>query len=58
MPKTTEKKTGEKSKKAGSAYTEFMKVELARLKKADSTLAHREAFKKAAANWTAAKSKK
>jgi len=58
MPKTTEKKTAEKSKKAGSAYTEFMKVELARLKKADSTLAHREAFKKAAANWTAAKSKK
>ena len=52
------KKTGEKSKKAGSPYNAFMKVELARLKKADPKLAHKDAFKQAAGNWTAAKAKK
>ena len=42
MPKTAAKKTGEaKSKKGASPYNEFMKTELAKLKKADPKLAHK-----------------
>ena len=55
MPKTAAKKTGEaKSKKGASPYNEFMTTELAKLKKADPKLTHKEAFKKAAANWSTA----
>ncbi len=42
MPKTAAKKTGEaKSKKGPSPYNQFMKTELAKLKKADPKLAHK-----------------
>ena len=44
MPKTAAKKTGEaKSKKGASPYNEFMKTELAKLKKADPKLTHKYA---------------
>ena len=51
--KTTEKKV--KAKKGPSAYNLFMKSELAKIKKADPKLDHKEAFKKAAANWSKSK---
>ena len=38
-----------------SKYNEFMKTEIANVKAKDSTLSHKEAFSKAAANWTAKK---
>ena len=53
--KAAAKKTEGKSKKGPNPYQLFMKEELARLKKADPKLPHKEAFKKAAANWTKAK---
>ena len=52
MPKTA-KKTEGKSKKGVSSYNLFMKEELAKLKKADAKLLHKDAFKTAAANWRA-----
>ena len=42
-----------KKKRAPTAYNWFMKEEIARLKEADSSLSHKEAFKKAADNWAA-----
>jgi hypothetical protein len=36
---------------APGAYNNFMREELVRLKTADPTLGHKEAFKQAAANW-------
>jgi hypothetical protein len=42
MPKTAAKKTCEaKSKKGPSPYDQFMKTELAKLKKADPKLTHK-----------------
>jgi hypothetical protein len=40
-----------------SAYNQFMKDELARLKVQDKNLDHKQAFKLAAANWSKHKSK-
>ena len=57
MPKTA-KKTEGKSKKGASPYNVFMKEELAKIKKADPKLKHQDAFKKAAANWSAKKPQK
>jgi hypothetical protein len=50
--KTTEKKSGVKKP---SPYNLFMKEELAKIKKANPKMEHKEAFKKAAATWTAKK---
>jgi len=44
-------------KRAATPYNLFMKEEVARIKKADPSLPHKEAFKQAAANWGAAKRK-
>jgi hypothetical protein len=38
-----------------SKYNEFMKTEIADVKKANSTMTHKAAFSQAAANWTAKK---
>eukprot|EP00292_Cryptomonas_paramecium_P027098 CAMPEP_0113714852 /NCGR_PEP_ID=MMETSP0038_2-20120614/32885_1 /TAXON_ID=2898 /ORGANISM="Cryptomonas paramecium" /LENGTH=61 /DNA_ID=CAMNT_0000641951 /DNA_START=12 /DNA_END=197 /DNA_ORIENTATION=- /assembly_acc=CAM_ASM_000170 len=46
------KKTPTKSKAGKSPYNVFMKEELARLKKENPKLDHKEAFKQAAANWS------
>ncbi len=46
---------GKKAKRAPSAFNLFMKSEIARVKKADSNLDHKLAFKKAAGNWKNAK---
>ncbi|KAI8340088.1 hypothetical protein BC941DRAFT_419348 [Chlamydoabsidia padenii] len=46
--KITKKSTGTKKL---SPYNKFMKTELPKVKAADSSLNHKEAFKKAAANW-------
>ena len=40
-----------KAKRAPSAYNLFMKTELAKVKRADPKLDHKEAFKVAASNW-------
>ena len=40
-----------------SKYNEFMKSEIADVKKNNTSLSHKEAFSKAAANWTANKNK-
>ena len=46
------KATGEaKAKRAPSAYNVFMKSEIAKVKKANPTFDHKEAFKTAAGNW-------
>lgn len=53
---------GEKKEKAAGAtrtpspYNTFMKDEIARVKKANPELGHKEAFKQAAANWKTSKS--
>ena len=44
-----------KTKRQPSAYNNFMKVEIAKVKAADSELNHKDAFKKAAGNWKTAK---
>jgi hypothetical protein len=44
-------------KRAATPYNLYMKDEVARIKKADPSLPHKEAFKQAAANWGAAKRK-
>jgi hypothetical protein len=44
-----------KAKRAPSAYNIFMKSEIAKVKKANSALDHKEAFKVAAGNWKTAK---
>lgn len=46
-------KTGEK--RAPSAYNVFMKSEISKVKKSNPSLAHKEAFKKAASNWASSK---
>lgn len=51
----------EKVKRPPNAYNTFMKTEIPKVKKADPKLSHKDAFKKAAANWkssSANKSKK
>ena len=48
--KKAEKK--EKVKRAPSAYNLFMKEELAKVKKANPNMEHKEAFAAAAANWS------
>ena len=40
-----------KAKRAPSAYNVFMKSEIAKVKKANASLDHKEAFKVAAGNW-------
>jgi hypothetical protein len=47
--------TTPKAKKAPSAYNTFMKSEIAKVKKAQPSLDHKEAFKVAAANWKTSK---
>ena len=44
-------------KRAATPYNLYMKEEVARIKKADPSIPHKEAFKQAAANWGAAKRK-
>ena len=51
VPKSKEAKV----KRAPSAYNTFMKEEIAKVKKANPSLDHKEAFKKAASNWKSAK---
>eukprot|EP00284_Hemiselmis_tepida_P007381 CAMPEP_0174929200 /NCGR_PEP_ID=MMETSP1355-20121228/27077_1 /TAXON_ID=464990 /ORGANISM="Hemiselmis tepida, Strain CCMP443" /LENGTH=56 /DNA_ID=CAMNT_0016175391 /DNA_START=17 /DNA_END=187 /DNA_ORIENTATION=+ len=51
MAKTAKKESKAKGK-GPSPYNAFMKEEIARLKKADPNLAHKDAFKNAAANWS------
>jgi hypothetical protein len=46
---------GDRPKRAATPYNLFMKEEVARIKKGDPLLAHKEAFKQAAANWGTAK---
>jgi hypothetical protein len=55
MPKeaAAEKKT--KSTRTPSAYNKYMKDEIAKVKKANPELTHKEAFKVAANNWKTAK---
>jgi len=50
------KKTIEKKAREPSAYNVFMKSEIAKVKAAKPDLAHKEAFKQAAANWSTSKS--
>jgi len=45
----------EKTKREPSAYNLFMKSELAKVKKADPKMDHKQAFAAAAANWTKSK---
>ena len=45
------KSEGTKAKRAPSAYNTFMKSEIAKVKKANPSLDHKEAFKVAAGNW-------
>lgn len=44
-----------KTKRAPSAYNVFMKSEIAKVKKANPSLDHKEAFKSAAGNWKTSK---
>jgi hypothetical protein len=59
VPKKSSKKTAkagaDKAKKGPSAYNLFMKDELAKIKKTNKDLSHKDAFKQAAANWSKAK---
>ena len=48
-------KAESKTKRAPSIYNLFMKAELAKVKKANSALAQKEAFKVAAGNWKTSK---
>ncbi|KAJ3073596.1 hypothetical protein HDU98_001191 [Podochytrium sp. JEL0797] len=56
--KSAEKKEkaekGEKVPRKPSAYNLFMKTELPKVKVADPTLTHKDAFKVAAGNWKTA----
>ena len=45
------KKKAASKKRELSAYNKFMKTEIQKVKKADPSLSHQEAFKKAAGNW-------
>ena len=56
-PKAASKKEAKEPKaaRAPSAYNEFMKDEIAKVKKANPELGHKEAFKIAAANWKTSK---
>ena len=45
----------EKAPRAPSAYNIFMKSEIAKVKKANPNLEHKEAFKKAAEGWATSK---
>ncbi|KAJ3162460.1 hypothetical protein HDU86_004942 [Geranomyces michiganensis] len=59
MPKEVKEKTAATKKKTtpggakrgASAYNQFMKTELVRVKKSEPELAHKDAFRKAASNW-------
>jgi len=53
MPKSEEKKTA--PKRAPTAYQQFMKTELARLKELDPKQDHKARFSEAAKNWSANK---
>lgn len=56
MPKeaaATPKKAPAKTGRKVSAYNQFIKSELAKVKAANPDLPHKEAFKKAASNWKA-----
>merc|ERR1719504_237476 len=53
--KSAKKEKKEKTPRAPSAYNIFMKEEIAKVKKANPSLDHKEAFKKAASNWKSAK---
>jgi hypothetical protein len=44
-----------KAKRAPSPYNIFMKSEIAKVKKANPSLDHKQAFKDAAGNWKTAK---
>ncbi len=48
-------KAAPKAKRAPSAYNTFMKAEIAKVKKANASLDHKEAFKVAAGNWKSSK---
>ena len=48
-------KAATKTKRAPSAYNSFMKSEIAKVKKADPKLNHKDAFKVAAGNWKSSK---
>eukprot|EP00341_Mesodinium_pulex_P009485 CAMPEP_0116932232 /NCGR_PEP_ID=MMETSP0467-20121206/28307_1 /TAXON_ID=283647 /ORGANISM="Mesodinium pulex, Strain SPMC105" /LENGTH=68 /DNA_ID=CAMNT_0004612859 /DNA_START=36 /DNA_END=242 /DNA_ORIENTATION=- len=48
-------KAATKTKRAPSAYNQFMKSEIAKVKKANASLDHKEAFKVAAGNWKTSK---
>jgi|UniRef100_A0A6C0JQ86 hypothetical protein len=45
------KKAKAKAKRKPTAYNTFMKNEIKKVKKANPTISHTEAFKRAAANW-------
>lgn len=45
------KKKKAKAKRKPTAYNTFMKNEIKKVKKANPTISHTEAFKRAAANW-------
>ncbi|KAJ3308605.1 Axial regulator YABBY 4 [Blyttiomyces sp. JEL0837] len=53
MPKVASEKSSTKAKgtRAPSAYNLFMKNELPRVKAANPTMSHKDAFKVAASNW-------
>ncbi len=61
MTKSTNKivakanKVEAKVKRAPSAYNTFMKTEITKVKKANPTLDHKDAFKVAAGNWKTSK---
>lgn len=48
-------KAAPKAKRAPSAYNVFMKSEIAKVKKANPSQDHKEAFKTAAGNWKTSK---
>ncbi|CEG80458.1 hypothetical protein CU097_015883 [Rhizopus azygosporus] len=48
-------KVTKKTTKKMSPYNNFMKTELAKVKKENPDIAHKDAFKKAAENWKNAK---
>ncbi|KAJ3011426.1 hypothetical protein HKX48_006843 [Thoreauomyces humboldtii] len=58
MPKAEAKSTSAVKKAPGkkgtSLYNQYMKAELPKVKAKDTTLTHREAFKKCAENWGSA----
>lgn len=53
--KSPASKAAPKAKRAPSAYNTFMKNEIAKVKKANASLDHKEAFKVAAGNWKTSK---